>query len=122
MITFAKQHNVSYKVEKRVLRIKEEVPTKEVKDEMWKIYNQLDPNFKSEEVVLNVEVNTHEGDKVKVISQSDNLNIRQLPGAEQRLVGKAAQGEILTLLRKESSQWSYIRINEGVEGYCYASY
>jgi uncharacterized protein YgiM (DUF1202 family) len=122
LIAIAKQHNVSVKEDNGVLRIKGEVPTTEVKDEMWKVYNQLDPNFKSGEVVLNVETKSGTGDKVKVVTQSGNLNIRQHPGTEQHLVGKAKHGEILTLLRKDSIQWWYVRTAEGVEGYCYASY
>ena len=60
LIAIAKQHNVSVKEDNGVLRIKGEVPTTEVKDEMWKVYNQLDPNFKSGEVVLNVETKSLE--------------------------------------------------------------
>lgn len=122
LIAIAKQHNVSVKEDNGVLRIKGEVPTAEVKDEMWEVYNKLDPNFKSGEVVLNVETKSGTGDKVKVVTQSGNLNIRQHPGTEQHLVGNAKHGEILTLLRKDSIQWWYVRTAEGVEGYCYASY
>ena len=122
LVTLANQHNVLVSEDDGVLRIKGEVPTAEVKDEMWKVYGQLDPNFKSGEIVLNVEVKSQQGDKVKVITQSGNLNIRQEPGTEQHLVGKAAHGEILTLLRKVDKQWWYIRTAEGLEGYCYASY
>jgi uncharacterized protein YgiM (DUF1202 family) len=89
---------------------------------MWKVYKQLDPNFRSGEIVLNVEVKSSEGDKVRVVTQSGNLNIRQSPGTEQYLVGKAAHGEILTLLKKVDNQWWYIRTEEGLEGYCYAQY
>ena len=122
LVNLAKQHNVSVKEENGVLRFIGEVANAEAKDEMWKIYNQLDPNFKSGEVVLNVEVKSREGDKVKVVTQSGNLNIRQKPGTEQNTVGKAAHGEILTLLRKTDDQWWYVRTKDGVEGYCYAQY
>lgn len=122
LVDLAKQHGVSVKEENGVLRIIGEVPNGEIKDQMWKVYNQLDPYFKSGEVMLNVEVKSREGDKVKVVTQSGNLNIRQRPGTEQHLVGKAAHGEILTLLKKVDKQWWYIRTDEGVEGYCYAQY
>ncbi len=122
LVEKAKQNNVSVKEESGVLKITGEVPNGDIKDEMWKIYNQLDPNFKSGEIVLNVEVKSNEGDKVKVVTESGNLNIRQSPGTEQYLVGKAAHGDILTLLKKVDKQWWYVRTSEGVEGYCYAQY
>ena len=122
LVTIAKQHNVKINENKGVLTLKGEVPNASIKDEMWKIYKQLDPNFRSNDLILNVVAKSNEGDKVKVITTSGNLNIRQHPGTEQLLVGKAAHGEILTLLRKESIQWWYVRTAEGVEGYCYASY
>ena len=122
LVNVAKQYNVSVKEENGVLKFVGEVSSAEEKDEMWKIYNKLDPNFKSGEIVLNVVVKSREGDKVKVVTESGNLNIRQSPGTEQYLVGKAAHGEILTLLKKENNQWWYIRTSEGVEGYCYAQY
>ncbi len=122
LVVLAKQHNVSVKEENGVLNIKGEVASVEAKDELWKLFNQLDPNFKSGEILLNVEVKSNEGDKVKVVTQSGNLNIRKSPSTEEGIVGIAAHGEILTLLKKANDQWWYIRTQEGVEGYCYASY
>lgn len=122
LVNIAKQYNVPVKEENGVLKFVGEVSSSEEKDEMWKIYNQLDPNFKSAEIVLNVVVKSREGDKVKVVTQSGNLNIRQSPGTEQYLVGKVAQGEILTLLKKENNQWWYVRTAEGLQGYCYSKY
>lgn len=122
LVALAKQHNVSVKEENGVLNIKGEVNSAKAKDELWKLYNQLDPNFKSGEILLNVEVKSNEGDKVKVVTQSGNLNIRKSPSTEEGIVGKAAHGEILTLLKKANDQWWYIRTHEGIEGYCYASY
>ena len=122
LVNLAKKNALAVKEENGVLKISGEVANGEIKDEMWKVYNQLDPNFKSGEILLNVEVKSNIGDKVKVVTQSGNLNIRQEPGTEQHLVGKAAHGEILTLLRKENNQWWYVRTNEGVEGFCYAQY
>ena len=122
LVDIANQHNVAVNEEDGVLKIAGNVPNGEIKDEMWKIYDQLDPNFKSGEVVLNVEVKSEQGDQVKVVTQSGNLNIRQSPGTEQHLVGKAAHGEILTLLKKHDKQWWLVRTKEGVEGYCYAQY
>ena len=122
LIDLAKKHNLSVEEKSGVLKITGEVPTGDIKDEIWSKYNQLDPNFKSGEVVLNVEVKSTEGGKVKVVTQSGNLNIRKTPGTDQDVVAKAAHGETLTLLSKVNDQWWFVRTKDGVEGYCYAIY
>lgn len=93
------------------------------KDNLWEIYNQIDPNFSSGDLVLNVNVAidvavTH----AKVITQSSNLNIRKGPGTDQPIVGKAAHDEIITLVNRSNDLWWLVRTNDGEEGYCYAQY
>lgn len=93
------------------------------KDHLWEVYNQIDPNFASGDLVLNVNVSvdaavTH----AKVITESSNLNIRKGPGTDQPIVGKAAHGEIITLVNRSNDQWWLVRTNDGEEGYCYAQY
>lgn len=93
------------------------------KDNLWDVYNQIDPNFVSGDLVLNVNVAmdaavTH----AKVITQSSNLNIRKGPGTDQPIVGKAAHGEIITLVNKSNEQWWLVRTVDNEEGYCYAQY
>ena len=122
LVDMAKQHNLAVETDNKVLKISGEVPSGSVKDKMWDIYKKIDPHFKSNDLVLNVEVKSKEGSKVKVVTNSGNLNIRQAPGTEQHLVGKAEKGEVLTLLKKVDNQWWYIRTKEGLEGYCYAQY
>ena len=122
LIDLAKKHNLSVNEKSGVLKITGEVPNGDIKDEMWRIYNQLDPSFKSSDLVLNVEVKSREGDKVRVVTQSGNLNIRKTPGTDEEIVAKAAHGETLTLLNKVNDQWWFIRTQAGVEGYCYAQY
>ena len=93
------------------------------KDNLWEIYNQIDPNFTSGDLVLNVNVAidaavTH----AKVITQNSNLNIRKGPGTDQPIVGKAAHDEIITLVNRSNDLWWLVRTNDGEEGYCYAQY
>ena len=89
---------------------------------MWEIYDRIDPNFKSNDLVLDVNVNATEGGKVKVITRESNLNIRKGPGTDQPIVGKAAHGDIITLISKANDQWWLVRDNDGEEGYCYSQY
>lgn len=93
------------------------------KDHLWEIYNQVDPSFASGDLVLNVNVSanavvTH----AKVITQSSNLNIRKGPGIDQPIVGKAAHGEIITVVNRSNEQWWLVRTKDNEEGYCYAQY
>lgn len=94
-----------------------------IKDQLWEIYNAIDPNFVSGDLVLNVNVAMDATvTKVKVITQSSNLNIRKGPGTDQAIVGKAAHDEVITLVNKSNEQWWLVRTNDGEEGYCYAQY
>lgn len=122
LIDLASQYGATVSDEGNVLKINGEVPSGDLKDKMWEIYNRIDPNFKSNELVLNVNVNATEGGKVRVITRESNLNIRKGPGTDQPIVGKAAHGAIITLISKANDQWWLVRDNDGEEGYCYAQY
>ncbi|MBC9929248.1 SH3 domain-containing protein [Chitinophaga qingshengii] len=106
-----------------VLHINGTAPSGDVKDKLWNIYGQIDPNFLSGDVVMDIQVATAvAGAKVKVVTESTNLNIRKGPGTDQPIVGKAAHGEIVTLISKMNEQWWLIRTDGGAEGYSYAQY
>ncbi len=106
-----------------VLHIQGTVPNADVKNKLWDIYNQIDPNFLTGDVVMNVDVSTAvAGTQAKVITESSNLNIRKGPGTDQPIVGKAAKDEIITLISRANDQWWLVRTKDGEEGYCYAQY
>ena len=106
-----------------VLYIDGTVSTGAAKDELWAIYDKIDPNFTSGDLVLNVNVTVDAAvTKVKVITESLNLNIRKGPGTDQPIVGKAAHHEIITLVNKSNDQWWLVRTNDGEEGYSYSRY
>ncbi|MDN3586913.1 SH3 domain-containing protein [Pedobacter aquatilis] len=93
------------------------------KDNLWEIYNQIDPNFASGDLVLNVNVAIDVAvTQAKVITKSSNLNIRKGPGTDQPIVGKAAHDEIITLVNRSNDLWWLVRTKNGEEGYCYAQY
>ncbi|CAN5766018.1 hypothetical protein BH11BAC3_BH11BAC3_42500 [soil metagenome] len=106
-----------------VLYVDGTASTGSVKDELWKVYDSIDPNFTSGDLVLNVKVNVDASvTKVKVTTESTNLNIRKGPGTDQPIVGKAAHGEVITLISQSSEQWWLVRTDDGEEGYAYAMY
>lgn len=106
-----------------VLYIDGTAPNAGVKDQLWNIYGKADPNYLSGDLVLNVKV-SHDASvtNVKVTTESSNLNIRKGPGTDQPIVGKAAHGEVITLVSRSNDQWWMVRTKDGEEGYAYAQY
>ncbi|MCW3463990.1 SH3 domain-containing protein [Chitinophaga nivalis] len=115
--------NLQVREQDGVLHIDGEAPTGAVKDQLWDIYGKIDPNYLTGDVVMNINVATAvAGAKLKVVTESSNLNVRKGPGTDQPIVGKAAHGEIVSLISKQSDQWWLIRTDGGAEGYAYAQY
>jgi uncharacterized protein YgiM (DUF1202 family) len=98
-------------------------PTGTAKDKVWDAYEKIDPGFSSADLVLNIKVSMDAAvTKVKVITESSNLNIRNGPGTDQPIVGKAAHGEVITLVNRSNDEWWLVRTKDGEEGYAYARY
>lgn len=106
-----------------VLYVDGTAPSGAAKDQLWAIYDKLDPNYLSGDLVLDVKVAKDASvSKVKVVTESSNLNIRKGPGTDQPIVGKAAHGEVITLVNQSNDQWWLVRTEDGEEGYAYAQY
>jgi hypothetical protein len=95
-----------------------------VKQQLWDIYEKIDPDYSSGDLMLNINsvAGVEEGSRLKVTTNSSNLNIRRGPSTKDEIVGKAARHELITLVRKENDQWWYIKTDNGEEGYCYTQY
>ena len=116
-------NNLQVREQNNVLYIDGEAPTGQVKDNLWNIYNKLDPDFRSGDVVLDVKVSAMAaGSKAKVVTEKSNLNVRKGPGTDQPIVGKAAHHEIVTVVSQANDQWTLIRTDAGEEGYVYNQY
>jgi len=106
-----------------VLHVNGDAPSGAVKDNLWNVYNKIDPNFLTGDLVLNVNAGpTAAGSKLKVTTESSSLNIRKGPGTDQPVVGSAAHGEMVSLVSQSNDQWWLIHTDAGVEGYAYAQY
>ena len=115
--------NLQVREQNNVLYVDGVAPNGAVKNQMWSIYEKLDPNFRASDLVMNVTVaNMQPGQQAKVTTASSTLNIRKCPGTDQPIVGKAAHGEIVTLVNKADEQWWQIKTKDGEEGYSYAQY
>lgn len=115
--------NLQVREQDNVLYIDGVAPNGTVKNQLWSIYEKLDPDFRGNDLVMNITVaNMQAGTQAKVTTNSSNLNIRKAPGTDQPIVGKAAHGEIVTLVAQADEQWWQIKTKDGEEGYSYAQY
>src|SRR6478609_5650347 len=74
-------------------------------DALWKLYDKIDPNMASGDLLMNIDVKAEEGAQLKVTTDSSNLNIRSTPTTEGSIVGKAAHNEVVTLIEKTNGSW-----------------
>lgn len=115
--------NLAVRAQDNVLYIDGEVPSGEVKDRLWNTYDKIDPDFRSGDLVLNLNVSpAAPGTRLKVTTKTSNLNIRKGPGTDQPIIGKAAHLSEVTLLSKYNDEWALIRSANGEEGYCSLQY
>ncbi|HZG99972.1 MAG TPA: SH3 domain-containing protein [Flavisolibacter sp.] len=114
--------NLQVREQNNVLYIDGTANSGAVKDQLWNVYNQIDPDYRSGDLVLNIETNVTSGAQARVVTESSNLNIRKGPGTDQPIVGKAANGESVTVVNKSNEQWWLVRTKDGEEGYAYAQY
>ena len=91
-------------------------------DALWALYAQIDPNMASGDLMLNIDIKADAGAQLKVTTDATNLNIRSTPSTEGEITGKAAHGEIVTLIEKTDDSWWKIKTAAGEEGYAYAQY
>ncbi|HLL44589.1 MAG TPA: SH3 domain-containing protein [Segetibacter sp.] len=116
-------NNLQVREQGNVLYIDGEAPNGQVKDNLWNIYNQIDPDFRSADLIMNIDVSTMaSGATATVTTESSNLNVRKGPGTDQPIIGKAAHGSLVTIVSKTNDQWWLIRTENGEEGYAYAQY
>ena len=115
--------NLQVREQEGVLYIDGEAPSGQVKDQLWQVYDKLDPNFISGDLVMDVKVSSAVPvTKAKVTTESSSLNIRKGPGTDQPVVGKAAHHEVVTVVSQSSDLWWLVRTEDGEEGYAYAQY
>ncbi len=114
--------NLKVREQDNVLHVDGSAPDGATKDKLWSVYNQIDPDYRAGDLIMNVDVAASSGSKAKVTTESTNLNIRKGPGTDQPIVGKASHNEMVTLISKTNDQWWLIKTDKGEEGYAYAQY
>ena len=91
-------------------------------DALWALYDKIDPNMASGDLMMNVDIKADAGAQLKVTTDSTNLNIRSTPATDGAIIGKAAHDEVVTLVEKTDDSWWKIKTADGEEGYAYAQY
>ena len=91
-------------------------------DALWALYDKIDPNMASGDLMMNIDIKADAGAQLKVTTDSTNLNIRSTPSTDGDIVGKAAHDEVVTLVEKTDDSWWKIKTADGEEGYAYAQY
>jgi uncharacterized protein YgiM (DUF1202 family) len=91
-------------------------------DSLWALYNKIDPSMASGDLMMNIDIKADAGSQLKVTTDSTNLNIRSTPTTDGDIVGKAAHGEVVTLVEKTDDSWWKIKTADGEEGFAYAQY
>jgi hypothetical protein len=74
LVDVALNNNLSVNDTGKVLRIEGEVATASIKNKLWEIYQHIDPQFKNNDVILNVKSKISAGDKVKVVTRVKIFN------------------------------------------------
>jgi len=80
------------------------------------------PGVKDVVNLLEMEDLTAQNLKMKIATKESNLNIRKGPGTQYDIVGKAAHGSAVQLIKRMYNNWYYIRTDSGVEGFCAANF
>lgn len=93
------------------------------KDSVWNALGAIDSSYTATDINIDVQVSgLAAGASLTVATDQSNLNIRQEPSTEASIVGKAAKGEVVTLVEQSSDDWWKIKTKDGEEGYAYARY
>ena len=93
------------------------------KDAVWNALGAIDATYSASDINIDVQVaGLAVGTSLTVDTESSNLNIRQEPSTEGVILGKAAKGEVVTLVEQSSDEWWKIKTKDGEEGYAYARY
>jgi uncharacterized protein YgiM (DUF1202 family) len=125
LIEAAKQTGVSnlqVREQDNVLYIDGSAASGSVKDSLWDIYNKIDPDYRTGDLILNIDASAAPGTQARVTTESSNLNVRKGPGTDQPIVGKAAHNSLVTVVSRANDQWSLVRTDKGEEGYAYTQY
>jgi uncharacterized protein YgiM (DUF1202 family) len=113
--------NLKVQDENGVLTIIGTVPDMQTADKVVATLKSQ-PGVKDVVNLLEMEDLTAQNLKMKIATKESNLNIRKGPGTQYDIVGKAAHGSAVQLIKRMYNNWYYIRTDSGIEGFCAANF
>ncbi|MBF5026518.1 SH3 domain-containing protein [Planobacterium oryzisoli] len=106
-----------------VLYITGNAVSSDAKDAVWNALGMIDATYTANDINIDVQITgITPGTNLVVNTESSNLNVREEPSTDAPVIGKAAKGELVTLVEQSSQDWWRIKTSEGVEGFAYARY
>ena len=115
--------DLKVQVQDGILYISGTTSSSAAKDAVWNALGAIDATYTSSDINIDVQVaGLAAGTSLTVDTESSNLNIRQEPSTEGVILGKAAKGEVVTLVEQSSDEWWKIKTKDGEEGYAYSRY
>ena len=115
--------DLKVQVQDGILYISGTTSSSAAKDAVWNALGVINATYTSSDINIDVQVaGLAVGTSLTVDTESSNLNIRQEPSTEGVILGKAAKGEVVTLVEQSSDEWWKIKTKDGEEGYAYARY
>jgi len=113
--------NLGCSLEKGVLTVTGTVPDGSTADAAVAALKKA-PGVTEVKNYLEVEDLTSKNIMMKVVTKTSNLNIRQGPGTQFPVIGKAAHHSQVQLIKKMYNGWYYIKSADGTEGFCSTDY
>ena len=115
--------NLNVQEQDGILYVSGDANNTAAKDAVWDALGLIDASFSASDINIDVKVSgLAAGASLTVITEQSNLNIRQEPSTEAAVVGKAAKGEVVTLVEQSSDEWWKVKTADGEEGYAYSRY
>ena len=88
-------HNLQVRQQDNVLYIDGEVPTEAIKKQLWDKYNQIDPDYRSGDLILNLNVTGGGADEEYEVKSGDSLSkIGQKYGISWQEIFEANRSQI----------------------------
>lgn len=94
----------------------------EDKTKLWDLYNQLDPNYLADDLLINIRVSPIEsGVKARFNTEGQDLRLYKGPAVTLPILTTIKAEQVVYVLCKANTDWWLLRTEEGEEGYCYVS-
>lgn len=86
--------NLQVREQDNVLYIDGDAPSEKVKDDLWNVYNSIDPDYRSADVVMNLNVAEGASEEYEVVAGDSLSKIGKKYGVEWKSIYEANKDQI----------------------------